>query len=143
MTGKKLLSSLYRNILLSDNAFGLKNIGATDQRTIITLFHDLVYKEIEIYVDDIIIKFKKTEDYLVDLKKLFERLRRYNLKLNPAKCAFETPASKLLGFIISKKGIKIDLMKIKTIQEMPISKTQKGVKASWGRSIWSTDLLLN
>nr|XP_027088541.1 uncharacterized protein LOC113709895 [Coffea arabica] len=62
----------------------------------------------EVYVDDIIIKSKKAEDHLMDLRKLFERLRKYNLKLNPAKCAFGAPAGKLLGFIVSKKGIEID-----------------------------------
>ena len=59
-------------------------------------------------MDDIIIKFKKIEDHLVDFKKLFKRLRKYKLKLNPAKCAFGAPAGKLLGFIVSKKGIEID-----------------------------------
>ncbi|XP_071926061.1 uncharacterized protein [Coffea arabica] len=71
--------------------FGLKNAGATYQRAMTTLFHDMIHKEMEVYVDDIIIKSKKTEDHLVDLKKLFERLRKYDLKLNPAKCALEIP----------------------------------------------------
>nr|XP_027122157.1 uncharacterized protein LOC113739111 [Coffea arabica] len=72
--------------------FGLKNVGATYQRTITILFHDMIHKEMEAYVDDIIIKSRKVEDHLVDLKKLFERLRKYNLKLNPAKYAFGAPA---------------------------------------------------
>ncbi|XP_071905708.1 uncharacterized protein [Coffea arabica] len=105
--------------------FGLKNAGATYQRTMTTLFHDMIHKEMEVYVDDIIIKSKKAEDHLMDLRKLFERLRKYNLKLNPAKCAFGAPAGKLLGFIVSKKGIEIDPTKIKTIRDMPVSKTQK------------------
>ena len=107
--------------------FGLKNIGTTYQRIIITLFHDMIHKEMEVYVDDIIIKSKKTEDHLIDLKKLFERLRKYNLKLHLVKCAFGAPTGKLLGFIVSKKGIEIDPAKIKIIQEMPIPKTQKDV----------------
>nr|XP_027095953.1 uncharacterized protein LOC113715852 [Coffea arabica] len=88
--------------------FGLKNTGATYQRTMTTLFHDMIHKEMEVYVDDTIIKSKKVENHLVDLKKLFERLRKYNLKLNPAKCAFGAPTGKLMGFIISKNGIEID-----------------------------------
>ncbi|XP_071912328.1 uncharacterized protein [Coffea arabica] len=72
--------------------FRLKNTRATYQRTMTTLFHEMIHKEMEVYVDDIIIKSKKVENYLVDLKKLLERLRRYNLKLNPAKCAFGAPA---------------------------------------------------
>nr|XP_027083543.1 uncharacterized protein LOC113705834 [Coffea arabica] len=108
--------------------FGLKNAGATYQRTMTTLFHDMIHKEMEVYVDDIIIKSKKAEDHLIDLRKLFERLRKYNLKLNPVKCAFGAPAGKLLGFIVSKKGIEIDPAKIKAIRDMPVPKTQKDVK---------------
>lgn len=77
--------------------FGLKNAGATYQRAMTALFHDMIHKEIEVYVDDIIIKSKEEEDHLHHLKKLFDRLRKYNLKLNPAKCAFGVSSGKLLG----------------------------------------------
>ncbi|XP_071901729.1 uncharacterized protein [Coffea arabica] len=100
---------------------GLKNGEATYQRTMTTLFHDMIHKEMEVYVDDIIIKSKKAENHLIDLRKLFERLRKYNLKLNPAKCAFGAPAGKLLGFIVSKKGIEIDLAKIKAVKGQAIA----------------------
>nr|XP_027095990.1 uncharacterized protein LOC113715885 [Coffea arabica] len=113
--------------------FGLKNAGATYQRTMTTLFHDMIHQEMEVYVDDIIIKSRKTKDHLIDLRKLFERLRKYNLKLNPAKCAFGAPARKLLGFIVSKKGIEIDPAKIKAIRDMPVPKMQKDVKSFLGR----------
>ncbi|XP_071912264.1 uncharacterized protein [Coffea arabica] len=113
--------------------FGLKNAGATYQRTMTTLFHDMIHKEMEVYVDDIIIKSKRAEDHLIDLERLFERLRRYDLKLNPAKCAFGAPAGKLLGFIVSKKGIEIDPAKIKAIREMPVPRTQKDVKSFLGK----------
>ncbi|XP_071909733.1 uncharacterized protein [Coffea arabica] len=113
--------------------FGLKNARATYQRTMTTLFHDMIHKEMEVYVDDIIIKSKKAEDHLIDLRKLFERLQKYNLKLNPAKCAFGAPAGKLLGFIVSKKGIEIDPTKIKAIRDMPVPKTQKDVKSFLGK----------
>ncbi|XP_027178217.1 uncharacterized protein LOC113777381 [Coffea eugenioides] len=113
--------------------FGLKNAGATYQRTMTTLFHDMIHREMEVYVDDIIIKSKRTEDHLDDLRKLFERLRKYNLKLNPAKCAFGAPAGKLLGFIVSKRGIEIDPAKIKAIRDMPVPKTQKDVKSFLGK----------
>ncbi|PKI40456.1 hypothetical protein CRG98_039160 [Punica granatum] len=68
--------------------FGLKDTGATYQRAMITLFHDMMHKEMEVYVDDLIAKSKKGEDYLVNLKRLFDRLREYKLRLNPAKCTF-------------------------------------------------------
>jgi len=65
--------------------FGLKNVKATYQRAMVTLFHDMTYKEIEVYVDDIIAKSREKEDHCQTLRKLFERLRRYQLKLNHAK----------------------------------------------------------
>ena len=57
--------------------FGLKNIGATYQRAMVTLFHDMMYKEIEVYVDDMIAKSQGEDDHVVNLKKLFERLRKF------------------------------------------------------------------
>ncbi|PKI49030.1 hypothetical protein CRG98_030617 [Punica granatum] len=59
--------------------FSLKNARATYQRTMVTLFHDMMYKEIEVYVDDMIAKSKEGEDHLVNLKRLFDRLRKYKL----------------------------------------------------------------
>ena len=82
--------------------FGLKNAGATYMRAMTTVFHDMIHKEIEVYVDDVIIKSKHQSDHVRDLRKFFQRLRRYNLKLNPAKCAFGVPSRKLLGFIVSR-----------------------------------------
>jgi len=82
--------------------FGLKNAGATYMRAMTTVFHDMIHKEIEVYVDDVIIKSKHQADHVGDLRKFFLRLRRYNLKLNPAKCAFGVPSGKLLGFIVSQ-----------------------------------------
>ena len=76
-------------------SFGLKNVGATYQRAMVTLFHDMIHKEIEVYVDDMIAK-SRFEEHLVNLMKLFERLRKFKLKLNPAKCTFEVRSGKLL-----------------------------------------------
>ncbi|PKI44257.1 hypothetical protein CRG98_035331 [Punica granatum] len=59
--------------------FDLKNAGATYQQAMVTLFHDMMYKEIEVYVDDMIAKSKEGEDHLVNLKRLFDRLKKYKL----------------------------------------------------------------
>jgi hypothetical protein len=66
--------------------FGLKNVGATYQRAMVTLFHDMMHKEIEVYVDDMIAKSREGENDVQILKKLFERLRKYKLRLNPMRC---------------------------------------------------------
>ncbi|XP_015060443.1 uncharacterized protein LOC107006392 [Solanum pennellii] len=105
--------------------FGLKNAGATYMRDMTTIFHDMIHKEIEVYVDDVIVKSRESSDHLTHLRKFFERLRHYNLKLNPAKCAFGVPAGKLLGFIVSRRGIELDPSKTKAIQELPPPKTRK------------------
>ena len=98
-----------------------------------TLFHDMMHKEIEVYVDDMIAKSQEEDDHVINLKKLFERLRKFKLKLNPAKCTFWATSGKLLGFVVSKKGIEIDLDKVRAIQDLPPSRTQKEVKSFMGR----------
>ncbi|XP_070022847.1 uncharacterized protein [Nicotiana sylvestris] len=76
--------------------FGLKNVGATYMRAMTTIFYDMIHNKIEVFVDGVIIKSKRAAYHIADLRKFFDRLRRYNLKLNPAKCAFGVPAGKLL-----------------------------------------------
>ena len=88
--------------------FGLKNPGATYMRAMITIFHGMIHKEIEVYAYDIIIKSHESLDHLTHLRKFFDRMRRYNLKLNPAKYAFGVPTGKLLGFIVNRRGIELD-----------------------------------
>ena len=80
--------------------FGLKNIGATYQRamvTLVTLFHDMMHKEIEVYVDDMITKSREGENHVQILKELFERLRKYKLRLNHARCSFRVKSMKVVG----------------------------------------------
>ena len=66
---------------------------------------------------------------MVNLKKLFERLRKFQLKLNPAKCTFGATFRKLLGFAVSKRGIEIDPDKVRAIQDFPSLLTQKEVRS--------------
>ena len=65
------------------------------------LFHDMMHKEIEVYVDDMIAKSRTEEENLVNLRNLFERLRKYRLRLNLAKCTFGVKSGKLLSFVVS------------------------------------------
>lgn len=105
--------------------FGLKNARATYQRAMTTLFHDMMHKKVEVYVDDMIAKSLDAETHLRDLRKPFDRLRKYQLRLNPAKCVFGVTSGKPLGFIVNQKGIEVDPAKIKAIIDMPAPKTQK------------------
>ncbi|KAA3483441.1 RNA-directed DNA polymerase (Reverse transcriptase), Ribonuclease H-like protein [Gossypium australe] len=109
-------------------SFGLKNARATYQRVMVTLFHDMMHKEIEVYVDDMIKKSRIEKKHVKVLRKLFLRLRKFQLKLNPAKCAFGVTWGKLLGFVVSEKGIEIDPDK-----ELLLSCTQKEGRGFLGR----------
>ncbi|PKI46430.1 hypothetical protein CRG98_033182 [Punica granatum] len=113
--------------------FGLKNAGATYQRAMITLFHDMMHKEVEVYVDDMIAKSKEGEDHLVNQKRLFNRLREYKLRLNQAKCTFGARSGKLLGFVVSERGIEVDPDKVKAIKELPPLSTVREVRGFLGR----------
>src|SRR3954470_15950016 len=113
--------------------FGLKNAGATYQRAMTTLFHDMMHKEIEVYVDDMIAKSSTEEEHIEYLLKLFQRLRKYQLRLNPNKCTFGVRSGKLLGFIVSQRGIEVDPDKVRAIQNMPAPKNEKEVRGFLGR----------
>ena len=120
-----LWGTLYYKVM----SFRLKNARATYQQAMVVLFHDMMHKEIEVYVDDMIAKSKIEEEHLVNLKKLFERPRKYQLRLNPAKCTFGVKSGKLLVFVVSQKGIEVDPKKVKAVLEMPEPCTEKQV---WG-----------
>ena len=98
-----------------------------------SLFHDMMHKEIEVYVDDMIAKSQTEEDHLEHLLKLFQHLRKYKLRLNPNKCTFGVCSGRLMGFIVSQRGIEVDPDKVKAIREMPAPKTEKQVRGFLGR----------
>ncbi|CAL8174006.1 unnamed protein product [Prunus armeniaca] len=78
--------------------FGLKNAGATYQCAMQTIFGDMLYKNVECYVDDLVIKSKRREDHLKDLRMVFNILRKYQLKMNPLKCAFGVTSGRCQPF---------------------------------------------
>ncbi|RVW19255.1 Retrovirus-related Pol polyprotein from transposon 17.6 [Vitis vinifera] len=75
--------------------FGLKNAGATYQRAATTLFHDMMHRDVEVYVDDMIVKSRGRADHLDALERFFERIRKFRLRLNPKKCTFGVTSGKL------------------------------------------------
>ncbi|KAG9444838.1 hypothetical protein H6P81_016178 [Aristolochia fimbriata] len=100
-------------------SFGLQNAGATYQRVMQNIFDDFLHKCVECYVDDLVEKMKERSDHLLDLRAVFERLRRFQLKMKPLKCAFGVTSGKFLGFVVHHQGIEIDQSKIDAIQKMP------------------------
>jgi hypothetical protein len=109
-------------------SFGLKNAGATYQRAIQTCLADHWGKRVEAYVDDVVIKTENSENFIEDLQLVFNSLRRYRWKLNPEKCVFGVPARKLLGFIVSHRGIEANPDKIEAIMKMEAPRSQKKVQ---------------
>lgn len=110
--------------------FGLKNAGATYQKAATALLHDMIHKE---YVDDMIVKSKDREGHTLALRKFFERLRKFNMRLNPQKCAFGVTSGKLLGYVISSRGIEIDPAKIKAIMSLKPPRNEKEIRGFLGR----------
>ncbi|TYK27554.1 uncharacterized protein E5676_scaffold22G00230 [Cucumis melo var. makuwa] len=113
--------------------FGLKNAGATYQRAMQKVFDNMLHKYVECYVDDLVVKSKRRQDHLKDLKVMFDRLRKYQLRMNPLKCAFDVTSGKFLGFIVRHRGIEIDQSKIDVIQKMPRPKSLYDLRSLQGR----------
>ncbi|KAM2223864.1 hypothetical protein ACFXTI_017806 [Malus domestica] len=99
--------------------FGLKNAGATYQRAMNAIFHDLIGQSMEVYIDDIVVKFKTEEQHLVDLRQALIRMRIHKLKMNPKKCAFGVRAGNFLGFLVHQRGVEVDKNKSRAILESP------------------------
>ena len=105
--------------------FSLKNTGATYQRATVTLLHGMMHKGIVVYVDDMIAKSCTSTNHLINLRKLFKHLIKYRMRQNPNKCVFGASLGKLLGFIVSQRGIEVDLAKVQAIRDMPTLQTKK------------------
>ena len=114
-------------------SFGLKNAGATYQRTMTAIFHDMIHKEMEDYVDDIVVKSKTRTRHLRVLEQVFERCRKYKLRMNPMKCAFGVSIGKFLGFLVHHKGINVDPAKATAIATMNRPTTMRELKSFLGR----------
>jgi hypothetical protein len=98
-------------------------------------------RDAEAYVDDIIVKTRESHTFIEDLEETFANLRKVNIKLNPTKCAFGVPSGKLLGFLVSHRGIEANPNKVKAIEEMHPPRNLKemqclaGCMAALGRFI--------
>ena len=113
--------------------FGLKNTGATYQRLMNRMFAPQIGRNVQVYVDDMLVKSQKEEDHLEDLEETFDTLRSYNMKLNPGKCAFEVTAGKFLGFMVSQRGIEANSNKIRAIMDMTPPRNVKEVQSLNGK----------
>lgn len=81
--------------------FTLKNVRATYQQLVNRMFKNLIGKTMEVYIDDMLIKYLKADDHLKHLKLTFELLEKYQMKLNPTKCTFSVSSSKFLEYLVT------------------------------------------
>ena len=114
-------------------SFGLKNAGTTYQRLMNRMFAPQIGRYVQVYVDDMLVKSRREEDHLKDLRETFDTLRSYNMKLNPGKCAFGVTAGKFLGFMVSQKGIEANPDKIRAIIKMKPPRNVKEVQSLNGK----------
>ncbi|XP_064941035.1 uncharacterized protein LOC135594623 [Musa acuminata AAA Group] len=115
--------------------FGLKNAGATYQRTVNRMFARQIGRNMEIYVDDMIVKSRTAEAHSSDLAETFDTLRRFGLRLNPTKCAFGVTSGKFLGFIIHERGIDANPEKVQAIMDMQPPWTIRDLQRFNGRLV--------
>ena len=113
--------------------FGLKNVGATYQRLVNRMFQKQIGTIMEVYIDDMLVKSTTVELHIAHLSEAFQILRKYNMKLNPAKCAFGVSAKNFLGFIVNHRGIEANPDKIKVVLDMPSPSGIKEVQRLTGR----------
>ena len=107
--------------------FGLKNAGATYQRLVNKMFSKQIGRNMEVYVDDMLIKSKEELAHLNDLKEMFATLKQYQMRLNLSKCVFGVASRKFLGFVVSLRGIEANLEKVQAIINMALPRTIKEV----------------
>jgi hypothetical protein len=113
--------------------FGLKNAGATYQRAMSYIFHDLMGKLVEIYIDNIVVKSALVERNLGDLRQVLEQTRRFRLRMNPKKCAFGVSACQFLGFLVHERGIEIGLKSQEAVKTMVPPTTKKELQQLIGK----------
>ncbi|GKV32843.1 hypothetical protein SLEP1_g41411 [Rubroshorea leprosula] len=113
--------------------FGLKNAGATYQKLVQIIFKLQIGRNIEVYVEDMIVTSVRAEDHIDDLSETFQNLRQAQMKLNPLKCTFAVESGKFLRYMVSKKGIEVKPEKVLAVQQMEPPKTVKDVQRLIGR----------
>ena len=114
-------------------SFGLKNAGATYQRLMNKMFTHQIGRNVQVYVDDMLVKSLCENDHLDDLQETFDTVRSYNIKLNLSKCVFGVTTGKFLGFMVSQRGIEVNSKKVRAILELEPSRTVKAVQSLNGK----------
>ena len=108
--------------------FGLKNAMSTYQRMMTKMFEPLLGKNIEVYIDDMVVKNKEVPDHVEDLRNIFETLREHKLCLNTSKCSFGVRPGKFLGYMVTHRGIEVNPNQVKAINNLQLPRNPKEVQ---------------
>jgi hypothetical protein len=108
--------------------FELKNEGATYQKCVHTVLESQIRRNVEAYIDDIVVKSEKHEDLLDDLKETFGNLHKSKMLFNPKKYVFHMSSGKLLGYMVSSRGIDVNPKKVKAIKNLQPPRTRKEIQ---------------
>lgn len=124
----KLADCCYKVML-----FELKNVGATYQWLMDKIFDVKLRRNLEVYVNDIVAKFDNLSAYIKDLEKVFGKLWKHNMRLNPDKCVFGAKGGKFLGFMLTRRGIHANPNKCQVILDMRSPRNIKETQMLAGR----------
>ena len=126
--------------------FGLKNVGATYQRMMTKMFEPQLGKNIEIYINDMVVKIKVESEHVNDLGNIFAILRKHKLRLNASKCSFGVRSSKFLDYMVIHCEIEVNPGQIKAINNLQPPWNPKEVQRLTGMTValnrfisWSTN----
>ena len=93
----------------------------------------MMHRDVEVYVDDMIVKSRDRADHLAALERFFKRIKQFRLRLNPKKCTFRVTSGKLLGYMVNERGMGLDPDKIRAILDMLASRTERELRVFLGR----------
>ncbi|XP_042404693.1 uncharacterized protein LOC121994865 [Zingiber officinale] len=109
-------------------AFGLRNAGATYQRMMDKIFREQARRNVEVYIDDILIKSPLAANLITDVEKTCDTLQQYGLKLNPLKCLFEAKGGKFFGYLVTERGIEVNPEKVRALWDMKAPQSLKNAQ---------------
>ena len=112
--------------------FSLKNAGSTYQRIMTKMLEPQLGKNVEVYIDDMVVKSKLVFEHVRDLTSIFEILREHKLRLNASKCSFRVGSRKFLGYLVTHRGIEVNPDQIKAINNLQPPRNPKEVQNSLG-----------
>nr|GEX77104.1 reverse transcriptase domain-containing protein [Tanacetum cinerariifolium] len=113
--------------------FGLKNAGATYQRLVDKDFQKQIGRNLDVYVDNLVIKSRTKKEVIRDIEETFKTLRKINMKLNPKKCAFGIREGTFLGYKVDVDGLRVSPNKVKAVLDLPSPKCLKDVQKQNGK----------